>query len=252
MKVTILGSGSCVFSLKRASSSILIETGSTNLLLDAGTGCTRRLLEKGFRIEELDGIFLSHFHPDHSSELVPILFSLKYGNYSNLKDKFYILGGSGLKAFYENLTKVYGHWIDLEGKIQILEFDKNNSEKFEFNDITMSTFPVNHRPESLALKIWDNKKTFVYSGDMDITTGFEMFIRNCDLLVIEASMPDNLRVKGHLTPEIAAEKAKAGNVRKMVLTHFYPQCERKDFLVNARDIFKNEIILAKDLMEIKL
>ncbi|MDY0361530.1 MAG: ribonuclease Z [Desulforegulaceae bacterium] len=253
MKITILGSGSCVFSLKRAASSILVETEKINLLVDAGTGCTRRLLEKGFKIETLDGIFLSHFHIDHSSELVPILFSLKYGNYSNLKEKFFLMGGPGLNDFYEKLKIVYGHWIDLDGKIEILEFEKINSPKIEFYDIDIETFHVNHRPESLALKILDKKnKIFVYSGDMDLTPGFEIFINNCDLLVIESAMPDNLKVEGHLTPVLAAGIGLKGNVKELILTHFYPQCEKDDFLINADKIFKGNIKLAKDLMEIKL
>lgn len=253
MKITILGSGTSVFSIERASSSVLVQTKSLNLLLDAGTGCTRRLLEKGFDISCLNGIFLSHFHPDHSSELVPVLFSLKYGNKYVSDEKFLLLGGPGINNFYKKLKNVYGHWIDLEGRLEIVEFDKNNDEKFEFNDIKMETFPVNHRPESVAVKITSEKgKVFVYSGDMDITPGFENFIKKSDLLVIESAMPDHLKAEGHLTPSLAAAIALEGDVGKLVLTHFYPECERDDFLAGAEKIFKKKIKLAADLMEIKL
>jgi len=253
LKITILGSGTCVFSLERASSSILLETENTNLLLDAGTGCTRRLLEKGFDISKIDGIFLSHFHIDHSAELVPILFSLKNGGLLNNKNKFFLMGGLGLNDFYNNLKKVYGHWIDIGEKLEILEFDKNKRNFLEIFDIKIKVFPVNHRPESLAVKISDKKgKNFVYSGDMDVTLGFESFIKGSNLLIIDSAMPDNLKVDGHLTPAIASEIALKGKVEELVLTHFYPQCEKADFLNEAEKIFKGKLTLASDLMEIKL
>lgn len=253
MIITILGSGTCVFSLERASSSILLESEKANLLLDAGTGCSRRLLEKDFDIAMLDGIYFSHFHPDHSSELVPILFSLKYGQAVKSKKSFYLMGGPGFKKFFKKLQNVYGHWIDLDERIEIIEFGENHGSKFEFYDINLETFSVNHRPESIALRVWDKRgKNFVYSGDMDITEGFEFFIENCNLLIIESAMPDNAKVDGHLTPSLAAEIALKGNAEKLILTHFYPQCTTNDFLKEAEKIFNNKITLAYDLMEIKL
>ncbi|MFZ1200995.1 MAG: MBL fold metallo-hydrolase, partial [Desulfobacterales bacterium] len=78
MTVTILGSGTCVPSLKRSSCAVLVETGTSVVLLDSGAGTMRRLLETGRTIFELSHIFYSHFHPDHSGELAPLLFATKY------------------------------------------------------------------------------------------------------------------------------------------------------------------------------
>ncbi len=78
MVVTILGSGTCVPSLKRSSCSVLVETGEKKLLFDIGPGTMRRLLEADTTIFDISYLFLSHFHPDHSGELVPFLFSTKY------------------------------------------------------------------------------------------------------------------------------------------------------------------------------
>ena len=43
--VTILGSGTCVPSLKRSSCAVLMEVGGERLLFDSGPGTMRRLLE---------------------------------------------------------------------------------------------------------------------------------------------------------------------------------------------------------------
>lgn len=249
MIITILGSGTCVPSLERSASCIWVRSGNTRILIDAGIGCTRRLLEAGGHIKDLDGIFLTHFHPDHSAELVPILFSLKYSGFIADK-KITLTGGYGFKSFCLGLSGVYGKWIDCSGYLDIKEL---KPQSFEFGDFVIETFHVEHRPESLAYKITDKSgHSFVFSGDMDLTSGFEDFCKGTDILIMEASTPDNMKVKGHITPFIAAETAGASGCKKLILTHFYPQCDVKDFLDNARKIYKEEIILAKDLMEIRL
>ena len=78
MKITVLGSGSCVPSLNRSSCSVLIQIDATLLLFDSGAGTMRRLLEAGVTIDKISYLFYSHLHPDHSGELVPFLFATKY------------------------------------------------------------------------------------------------------------------------------------------------------------------------------
>ncbi|PID78245.1 MAG: hypothetical protein CSA18_02475 [Deltaproteobacteria bacterium] len=249
MIINLLGTGTCIPSLERASSSVWVRSEKRELLLDAGTGCMRRLLESGGDPGNIDGIILTHFHPDHSSELVPILFYLKCGSF--LKEKnFSVMGGAGLNKFYDKLYSAYGKWIKPAFKLHLIELEKNN---FVFGDMIINVFCVNHRPESIALKLTDSKgKIFVFSGDMDVTEGFSDFCRGADLLVIESSFTDGRKIPGHLTPSEAADIAKLAGLEKIVLTHFYPEAGGTDFLENARKIFKGEIILGSDLMEIVL
>jgi len=114
LSVTILGSGTCVPSLKRSSCSVLMRTDDNNLLFDSGAGTMKRLLEAGVEIFDVSFIFYSHFHPDHTSELVPFLFSNKYPDGSRRKRPLTLVAGNGFLKFYENLKFVYGHWIELD------------------------------------------------------------------------------------------------------------------------------------------
>ncbi|MGM0418205.1 MAG: MBL fold metallo-hydrolase [Thermodesulfobacteriota bacterium] len=252
MIVTVLGSGTAAPSLKRSQSSVWVRTDKLNMFLDTGSGCLKRLMEAGGDINDIDAVFLSHFHPDHSAELVSFLFSIKYGGLNKNK-KLYIMGGTGVKEFFSGLKNVYGHWINNDNNLEIIEFDNSCRGSLKFGNIIIETFPVVHRPESLAVKLTnENKKSFVYSGDMDLTENFEDFIKDCSILLIEAAMPDDRKVDGHLTPKLAAGYAKKGCAGKMILTHLYPECETKDFITEAGNIFKGEIKTAYDLMEIKL
>ena len=112
-QLTILGSGTCVPSLERNACALLLRTGGANLLFDCGPGVMRRLLEAGVSIFDVSVIFLSHFHPDHSGELVSFLFALKYPAPSPQKNPLTIVAGSGFNDFYRRLKGVYGNWIEL-------------------------------------------------------------------------------------------------------------------------------------------
>ncbi len=126
MTVTILGSGTCVPSLRRSSCSILIKINENLLLFDSGAGTMRRLLEAGIEIFDISFIFYSHFHPDHTGELVPFLFSNKYPDGNRRKIPLTLVAGRGFAEFYDNLKAVYGSWMELApGLLNIVEFDNN-------------------------------------------------------------------------------------------------------------------------------
>ncbi len=126
LSVTILGSGTCVPSLKRSSCSVLMRTDDNTLLFDSGAGTMRRLLEAGVEIFDVSFIFYSHFHPDHTGELVPFLFSNKYPDGNRRKIPLTLVAGRGFAEFYGNLKNVYGSWMELApGFLNIVELDNN-------------------------------------------------------------------------------------------------------------------------------
>ena len=93
--VTILGSGTCVPSLKRSSCAIFSEIGSAKILFDSGPGTMHRLLKAGIEIFDIDVICYSHFHPDHMGELVPFIFATKYPDSNRRNKTLTITGGKG-------------------------------------------------------------------------------------------------------------------------------------------------------------
>ncbi|MFZ0484475.1 MAG: MBL fold metallo-hydrolase, partial [Desulfobacterales bacterium] len=254
LSVTILGSGTCVPSLKRSSCSVLMRTGDNILLFDSGAGTMRRLLEAGVEIYDVSFLFYSHFHPDHTSELVPFLFSNKYPDGSRRKKPLTLVAGNGLLTFYENLKLVYGHWIELDSDfLNMIELDNTHHDMRRFDDFKVETLPVEHNPESIAYRITGpGGASVVYSGDTDFSDNLVMLSKDADLLICESALPDELKVKGHLTPSLAGEIAKRANVRKLVLTHFYPECDLVDMKKECRKTYSGPLILAEDLMEIEI
>ena len=254
MKVTLLGSGTCVPRLARSACAVLVETRASKILLDLGPGTMRRLLHCGVTIFDLTHIFVSHFHPDHTAELVPLLFAIKYPDQAARTRSLHLAGGSGLERFYKALQGAYGDWIVLpEGQLVVTEIDTLGGETLRYNDFKVTARPVSHRPESLAYRVEDADGTVVtYSGDTEPCPGLVAAARRADLFICESAMPDERKVPGHMTPGLAGRMATQARARRLVLTHLYPACDGVDIVKQAQGTYKGPVLAAEDLMSFVL
>lgn len=254
MKITILGSGTCVPSLKRSSCSVLIETGRSLLLFDFGAGTMRRLLEAGVNINMLSYIFFSHLHPDHTGELVPFLFATKYPQTYRRRTPITIVAAKGFVDFYEKLKFAYEEWIELApGLLKISELDTRGRDHLDCGLFDVDSLRMNHTDMSLAYRITAPDGTsVVYSGDTDFCDNLVTLARGVDVLICESALPDETKVSGHLTPSLAGRIAAQAGVKKLVLTHFYPECDSVDVAGQCRKTYDGPLVLAEDLIEIEL
>ncbi len=254
ISVTILGSGTCVPSLSRSACSVLMAVGGMKLLFDAGPGTMRRLLEANTTIFDISFIFFSHFHPDHTGEFVPFLFATKYPNKNQRKTPLHILSGKGFSALYKGLKSVYGEWIELApGLLKFTELDNKGPDFRKFDNFRVDSLPTAHNEESIAFKITGNHgRSVVYSGDTDFNENLVALARDTDLLICESAFPDQFKVKGHLTPSLAGEIASRANVGKLILTHFYPECDNVNIEEECRKTYSGPLVLANDLLKIEL
>lgn len=252
--VTILGSGTIVPSLHRSSCSVLMETGGVKLLFDSGPGTMRRLLRADTTIFDISSVFYSHLHPDHTGELVPLIFALKYPDSSQRKMPLNIIAGKGFSDFFAGLEKVYGDWIRLApGMMRIMERDITKRDEFDIDGICVTSMPVDHMDISLAYRITGRTgASVVYSGDTGYCETLVDLAMNADLLICECSFPDGLEVPGHLTPSLAGKIAQRAQVKKMVLTHFYPECDKVDIVRECRKTYSGDVVIAEDLMRFEL
>lgn len=78
-----IGTGSGHASLKRHHSSILLNAGNYNLLVDAGDGVSRALLSADISCNKIDGILLTHLHPDHYTGLPSLITQMKMNKRGN-------------------------------------------------------------------------------------------------------------------------------------------------------------------------
>ncbi len=254
MRITILGSGTCVPSLKRSSCSVLIEIAQSLLLFDSGVGTMRRLLEVGVTIDKLSYVFYSHLHPDHTGELVPFLFATKYPETYRRRKPFTIVAAKGFVDFYEKLKLAYGEWIELaQGLLKISELDTMGRDHLDCGLFDVDSLPMDHTDMSLAYRITEpGGRSVVYTGDTDLSDNLVALAKGVDVLICESALPDDMKVRGHLTPSLAGRIATAAAVKKLVLTHFYPECDAVDVAEECRRTYQGPLVLAEDLMEIEI
>jgi ribonuclease BN (tRNA processing enzyme) len=254
MRVTILGSGTCVPSLARSSCAALVTMGESRILLDAGPGTMRRLLRAGTTIFDLSHILFSHLHPDHSGELVPLLFATKYPDRGRRRQPLTLVAGRGFRRFFDGLRAVYGQWIELPPPLFCIhEMDTDGPDQMQAKGFHLATRPMTHSPESLGFRLsTPDGRRLVYSGDTDVTPELVRLAADADLLICECALPDEEKVIGHLTPAEAGRMATEARVKHLVLTHFYPICETVDMAAQCRRTYRGPLTLAHDLLSFEI
>jgi ribonuclease BN (tRNA processing enzyme) len=254
MEIIILGSGTTVPLPERASPSIALLIDRVFILLDIGPGTVRQLAVAGLAHEDIDYVAVSHFHPDHTADLIHLLFATRHPPVLEKRKPFTIIGPKGFSRFLEGLKKPYGRWLDLPpGLMEIEELQTDATDRMEFEGFTVFSSPVRHTAQSIGFKIEDRSgNSVVYSGDTGYCEEIVELATDADLLILESSFPDGQEKEGHLTPSQAGEIATRAGTARLVLTHFYPECLRTDIEGQCRKTYQGELILAADLLHISV
>lgn len=198
----------------RAQSGILLEEGEKKILMDCGLGVPLRLVEKGIDIEDIDIICLTHGHLDHIQDLP----SLTKTSWLRTEEAEYeILLPPGLK------DKLVDHWKVLD------EYDRSDldfrvmppSDTFQIQDLSIQSFNTEHTEISQGYKISKSGKSVVYTGDTAPCDGVENYSQGADLLIHELSSLD--RSEKHTDPKSLAYYLEDTGMKRLVLTHFYPE-----------------------------
>lgn len=240
MKIRVLGTGTCVPSLQRCSSSYLLQTKRLNILVDVGPSIVRRLLEYGFSTRDIDAIILTHFHVDHTADLSTFLFASNYDVEARTKP-LTIIGGPGINDFFENLIKVY-RW--LMPKSYELFLREEGDCTLNLEDFVIAVTRVEHNDESIAIRI-EEHKSVTFSGDTDYTKNLVKLASGTDLLIAECSFPER-KVDGHLNLETLQKIVDEANPKRVLISHLYPEWD--DF----HGVLHAPYLLGEDGMEIEV
>ncbi len=255
VEIIFLGTGTGVPSAGRAAPAVAVRTGGINILVDSGPGTLRQLAKAGLPYSDLDFILYTHFHPDHTAELVPYLFAAKYQLGFSRRNPVRIIGPEGLKKLAGHLAQAYGRWVEPpEEQVSMEEIPVGRSTSFDCGGVSVESGPLPHNPESLGYRLTDpdSGAVLVITGDTDYGPGLVKLARNADLLVTECSFPDGRKVEGHLTPSLAGQAAREAGAKALALNHFYPETEGCDLLSQVRLQFQGPVHLTEDLQIISL
>lgn len=243
MKVKILGSVSpyCKGSLNCPG--YLVNSGDEKILLDCGPGITRNMSLPN-DLNNLN-IIISHLHKDHYGDLL----SLGYASYV-----FHNLGilNKRIKVFipknnFDKNEDIIGDYLFLAnfGDEHFFEFiPYNENTKLIIGNMNVIFSKNPHQLYTLSTKIVDNDKSIVYSADTGFIGNTLVELASCaDILICEATFLNGQTRNGnnHLYTSEAAYIAKNAKVKKLVLTHFFPEIDKKLYVDEAKEVFNNTV-----------
>jgi ribonuclease BN (tRNA processing enzyme) len=246
MNITVVGSGTVVPRLERRQSCVVVRAGGQTLVFDLGSGAVRGMLESDLDPFAVDRIFFTHFHPDHTVDVVSLLFAINYGAPEKRTLPLYLSGPVPFLRFWGSVMEVWGKWMAGDHSTLLSELPQECPSPIDLAGCRLSWAPAEHRSESIAYRLDAEGGAFVYTGDTEYSGSVVELARGADTLLIECSFPDETPVPGHLTPSGVARIASEAGVRRVVLTHIYPAADDLDLVTEVGRGYEGEILVAKD------
>lgn len=244
--VTTVGTGTIALTPSRVRAGHLVESGQVRLLLDCGSGVTQRLTELAIPWMEITHVALTHFHIDHVGDLPTLIFAWRHGALPARTAPLEIIGPAGTSALLDRLAAAWGQWVTNPGfTITVREMIPGDTLPLA-PDVSISCCKVPHTEESMAYSVEHADARIVYSGDTGYDEGFSDWAAGCDLLLCECSLPAEMAIPEHLTPQQCADVARRARPKLMALTHLYPPLDRLDVLAIIRETYNGSVAVATD------
>lgn len=217
LSVTILGSSGRFQTLERACSSYLIQIDGSHIWLDAGGGSWLNL-QRAIDYSQLDGVVLTHGHPDHTTDVLQGYHARMYGQRDPLPP-------IPLWAPQETLDRLRAF---SEGIGDAFELDPIEAgDEVTIGAATISFLRMAHPIPTLGVRVAYGDSVVAFSSDTGEGADFEALAGDADVFICEATSQDSDDLwEGHLRASQAGAIASRIGVKKLILTH----------LPNGRDL----------------
>ena len=253
-KLIFIGTGSGKTSLNRFHSSFLIDHLNFRLLVDAGDSVSRALLKSEVEINSINGIIISHFHPDHICGLPSLLLQMKmlkrnapvkiilhkslFEDLNRLLVKTYVIPDR-LNFELDYIKYDFNTEIEVNKNLKIRALKNTHLDKYEY---FVKSEKISLASSSFIFTI--NSKTIYYSGDVGNENDLDL--------------PDELKINifvgetTHCTPEAVVKTAEGYKSDIVIFTHISPETEPGLTEYVQNHIGKPAILKAFDGMELAL
>jgi ribonuclease Z len=237
----MLGTGAALIDPDRRHTSIAVQVGGGTYMIDAGTGATRAMVGEAIDPLTVRALFLTHLHFDHTADLpVFVLGSWM----SDRRGALPIYGPEGTRELCGHLFEGGAFDVDIRARakyaqrqvnLEVLRPEVTIIEPgviFQDDQLRVSALPVDHIPAEIcqcyAFRLDTATKSVVFSGDTRALPEMVEFARDADLLVHEATFPEEaiafrarngIGTFSHTSPLQLGAIARDAGVKHLVATH---------------------------------
>ncbi|MCC9624449.1 ribonuclease Z [Thalassospira sp. MA62] len=232
MEITLLGTGAAHDPVLTNASG-LVRVGGLCLLIDCGFSAVRPLQHAVPNPDGIDGVLMTHHHPDHVFGLVPLIDH--WSDIGRRKPLLIATTQAGIDQIKALIILAFGpKW---QPKFQIdwhlvpdqlvlpvaaptgLTGDQDRGRQ----DIVIGFAKTDHTSPNHALRIDFEGKSFAYSGDGAPTKAAMALYHGVDFLMQECFVADPERLSpGHCDLPSCVALKQACQIKRMGLYHIHP------------------------------
>jgi ribonuclease BN (tRNA processing enzyme) len=222
-----------------AGAAYLLRSGSTTIVLDLGQGSFPRLATL-IEPSSVDGIFVSHLHPDHFIDLVALRHYLRWQFKPPRRVRVH--AADGLARRLDALHDEPGFTA------ASLDVTPLRVGTTTVGDLAIEARRVTHTADSHAFRVTRGDGTgLVYSGDCGVAADLEPLIRPGDVLLTEISFgpgpvpPD----AGHLDGPAVGRLAARTSPGRVLLTHLQMGFDPNATIQSVREHYPGPVDLVE-------
>ena len=229
LTVTVLGSSGSYPGAGRACSGYLVQSGTTSIWLDAGTG-TLANLQRHVDLLDIDAVVLSHEHPDHVADLGPYYVACKYYLH---RDHIPVYAPASVRdhAYYSGRPL---SWHDV-----------SDGDQVDIAGLHLTFSRTDHPPETLAVRVDGDGASLGYSADSGPAWSLSKLGPGLDLALCEATyLSDDEGRAQHMSARQAGTSGREAGVGRLVLTHQQPGTDTEAVVAEGSAAFGRSVEVA--------
>jgi ribonuclease BN (tRNA processing enzyme) len=213
------------------------------MALDLGNG-SLGALQRHRPIAALDTVLVSHLHPDHCMDLLPLYVARTYDPFQSYRP-MPVHAPSGAAT---HLAHAYGR-AEEPGLAGCFDFLTWSPGAHRIGPFTVTVAPAAHPVETWAMRVEHDGRVLAYSADTGPCEALVEVAADADLALFESSFEEGRDDAAppdlHLTGRQAGEHASRAGVRRLVLTHLPPWNDPDTSLAAAGSAFDGPVELAR-------